>query len=40
MDNDKQCKSLVGNAHSSIGNSLRQCSRKARYYCPYIKEDN
>ena len=38
MDNNEQCRSLVGEVHSSIGNSLRQCSRKARYYCPCMNE--
>lgn len=38
MDNDKQCSSFVGDVNSSIGNSYRQCSRKARYYCSCMNE--
>ena len=38
MENNEQCKSLVGEVFSSVGNSLRRCSRKAKYYCSCIDE--
>lgn len=34
----KTCGALVGQVHSSIGDSLRQCSRKAKYYCTDVKK--
>ena len=37
MEN-QNCQTLIGNAMSSIGNSVRQCSRKAKYYDANTKE--
>lgn len=35
---NQNCQNFVGTVHSSVGDGLRKCSRKAKYYCPDIDE--